>query len=156
MSLKDVFQAALDEWEWEDELIHDESDHTDLLRTSYTIADKTYSFVMWTDEDKQWISISLKSPLAIPEARRADGALLLNFFNQGLSMGKFTMDMDDGAVYYSNNLDIEGVGAVPLLFSNMRNAAGGAFSELRFNAIAAVAYTKQKLATIIEEFEGSL
>jgi hypothetical protein len=156
MSLKDVFQEALNEWEWDDDIIHDESDNTDLLRTTYSIDEKTYSFVMWTDEDRQWISISLRSPISIPDVRRGDGAILLNYLNCGLSIGKLTMDTDDGYVLYSNRLDIEGSEAVPMIFYNMRGAAVSAFSENRFNAIAAVAYTKQKLNSIIQEFDEAV
>jgi hypothetical protein len=112
MTIKQQFQIALNEWEWEDEIEHDESDDTDIVRTSYIIDDKRYSVVMWSDEGRQWISISVRSPISIPETRRADGALLLNYFNSGMSIGKFTMGMDDGYVYYSNTLDIEGVEAV--------------------------------------------
>jgi len=156
MSLKDAFQAALDEWEWDDEIEHDDDDDTDIMRTSIGIDGKAYSFIMWTDEDRQWIQVSVKSPLSIPEARRGDGALLLNFFNSGMTIGKLTMGMDDGFIYYSNCLDIEGTEAVPTLFSNMRGAAERAFNEARFNAMAAVAYTKQKLTTVIEEFEAAI
>lgn len=156
MTIKQVFQAALNEWEWEDEIEYDESDDTDIVKTSYSIDEKRYSFVMWSDERRQWISISVKSPLSIPDARRADGALLLNYFNSGMSIGKFTMGMNDGYVYYSNTIDIEGTEAVPMLFSNMRIAAASAFGEQRFSAIAAVAYTKQKLKSIIDEFAQAL
>ena len=156
MLLKDAFQAAMDEWEWEDSIDHDESDDTYIMRTRYYIEGQSYSFVILTDEDRKWITISVKSPVIIPEARRADAAVLLNYFNCGIRIGKLCVHEDDGTVYYENTMDIEGTEPAPMLFSNMRDRAGSAFDESRCNAIGALSFTKQKLRSIIEEYEESL
>ncbi len=155
MLLKDAFQAAMDEWEWEDSIDHDESDDTYIMRTGVLIDGQRYSFVIWTDEDRKWISISVKSPVTVPESRRQEAAALLNYFNCGTRIGKLCLHEDDGTLYYENTMDIEGSDPSVTLFTNMRNRAEEAFGEARCSAIGAIAFSKQKLKSVIEDYRES-
>lgn len=156
MALKDVFQLALTEWEWEDAIEHDDDDDTDYIRTATIMFDQRYSLVMYTDEDRQWITISVKSPVVIPKNRFEDAAVLLNRFNLGLKFGRFTTYDVDGGLIYSNTLDVEGLNVTPIVFTNLRDSAGFAFSEHRCNAIGALAFTKQAVVDIISDYEASI
>lgn len=156
MALKDVLQDALNEWGWEDEIEHDDDDDTDYVRTTTVMFDQSYSFVIYTDEERQSITISVKSPVTIPKIRFADATVLLNRFNLGLRFGRFTCYDEDGGLIYSNTLDLEGLHPVPVVFTNLRDSAGFAFSEHRCNAIGALVFTKQSTADIISEYEENI
>lgn len=156
MALKEVFQLALDEWGWEDKIEHDDDDDTDIIRTVTTMFDQNYSCLIWTDEERQWITISVKSPVVIPKTRFADGAVLVNRMNLGLRFGRFTIYEEDGGLIFSNTIDLEAIEANPVIFTNLRDSAGFAYSEYRCNAFGALAFTKQPVETIISEYETSI
>lgn len=152
MSLKDILQETLDSWGWEDEIIHDESDDTFLINTPYDIDNQTYSFAMWTDEPRQWIGLSIKSPLTVPEGRREQAAVLLNFFNRGLNIGRLELDPDTGGIFFKQIIDVEGTQPTPTLFVNLRSAGGASFGPHRVAAMGAIAFTKVDVSQVIEDF----
>jgi hypothetical protein len=51
---------------------------------------------------------------------------------------------------------LEAVEANPVIFTNLRDSAGFAYSEYRCNAFGALAFTKQSVETIISEYEISI
>ena len=152
MLLIEAFQSALNEWDWDDEIEHDESDGTDFMRTSLSLHEQSFSFVVWTDQARQWIGLSLRSPLIIPEIRRDTAAILCNFFNAGMRIGKFVAYPADGGVCFEQIIDIEGSDPTSQLFSNLRIAAESAFGEKRFAAFVDGALTDRDIEVIIGDF----
>jgi hypothetical protein len=152
MLFKDVMQEALNEWDWDDEIHHDDSDDTDYVRTTISIDSQSYSFVIWTDENRKWACVSMRSPIAIAEERRDAGAVLMNFFNTGIRTGKFTMSPTDGSVQYENMVDLEGTEPVVQIFTTLRVVAENSFITQRANAIGAIAFTKKDVHEVISDF----
>lgn len=156
--LKDVFQAALDKWEWPDKISHDESDDTDYISTDYSIDKQKYRFVMYTDESTKDIIINLYSPIIIPKDRQEAGAILMNFFNSGMRAGGSISMSPDGEVVYKKSTNVSGTTASIEQFEVLRYLAGGIFDSeaKRTSAIGAVAFTKQVIDSIITDFLSSI
>jgi len=157
-TLKDVFQAALDKWEWSDKIEHDDSDDTDYISTDYSIDQQKYRLVIFTDERTRDIVINLYSPIIIPPDRQNAGAFLMNFFNSGLRASASIMMSPDGKVVYKNSTNVSGTSASVEQFEILKALAGVIFESetQRTRAIGAVAFTKQSIDSIIEDFLSSL
>lgn len=155
MTLRDVLQEALSQWDWHDEIIHDDADGTEFIRTNYQIDSQLYSLVFQVDEQRQWISISVMAPLFIPEDRLEHAAVLVNHFNARLAMGTFFVD-SKGGVLYRVAFDVEGTQAVVTQFENLRSLGGNAFNRQRVKAIATLALTGTDVHDIIEDYEADV
>ena len=151
MPLKDIFQKALDELEWEDDIDHDDSEDTDYINTGFIIDGQNYRLTLVTDEKRQHVSIRMKSPIAIPKARRKDGALVLNALNVGLALGNLEAP-ENGSIIYRWTIDVEGTVAATAQFKTLIAAASAAFDELRVAMIGKVAFTKQLGEDIVQEY----
>lgn len=151
MALKDVFQEALDELGWEDEITHDDSDDTDFINTGYSIDGQSYRLTIITDERRQRMAVSMKCPIAIPKARQKDGAVVINALNVGLVVGNLEFPAS-GAVHYRWAIDVDGTTPSPEQIKVLVNAATGTFDELRVSIIGKVAFTKQSGEEIASEY----
>lgn len=155
MTLRDVLQDTLSQWGWHDEIIHDEQDDTDFIRTNYQIDSQLYSLVFQVDEQRQWISLSIMAPLFVPDDRLDDAAVLVNHFNARLNMGTFYID-SKGAVLYRVAFDVEGTEAVVTQFENLRSLGGNALNRQRMKAIATVALTGTDVHDIIDDYDADV
>jgi hypothetical protein len=155
MSLKDLFQEALNELEWEDEILHDEDVDTDYINTSYGIDGQSYRLQIVTDEDSQTIRVMMMSPIRIPKARMREAAYVLNFLNTGIRAGNLQMS-EDGSIHYRWNLDVEGSTPSTKQFVNMISAGAGTFDEIRCTAIGTAAFTKQPAEDIFKDLNAMI
>ena len=155
MTFKEVFQAALDQMEWDDDIAHDDSDNTDFINTGYSIDGQSYRLILVTDEDRQRISISMKSPISIPKNRQKDGAFVVNALNVGLSVGNLEFT-ENGSIYYRWAIDVDGSAPSADQIKTLIGAAGSAFDELRASMLGKVAFTKQTGEEIVAEYREAV
>jgi hypothetical protein len=155
MTLKVLFQKALTELEWEDEIKHDESDNTDYINTGFTIDGQTYRLTLYTDEEKQFLSILMKSPINIPRIRHTEAAVVINALNTRMRLGNLECN-DEGGVYYRWTMDVEDSTPSTTQLKNMIRSASGVFDELRVGAIGSVAFTKLSASEILSEYESNI
>ena len=155
MTLRDVLEETLSQWGWSDEIIHDDADGTDFIRTNYQIDSQLYSLVFQVDEKRQWLSISVMAPLFIPEDRLEHAAALVNHFNARLDMGTFFVD-SKGGVLYRVAFDVEGTEAAVTQFENLRSLGGSAFNRHRVKAIATLALTRTDVHDVVDDYEEDI
>ena len=155
MSLKEVFQEALDELEWADEIRHDDSDNSNYVNTLFGIDGQIYALLISTHEYSKTIKLYLTSPIRIPKARSKEGAYVLNYFNCCIPFGNLESS-EEGSVYYRWCIDVEGTTPSTKQFLNMINAATRSFSELRVAAIGAAAFSKNPVEEILREYNEAV
>lgn len=151
MTFKEVFQIALNELEWDDEIDHDDSDDTDFISTGYSIDGQSYQLTIVTDEGRQRLSVTMKSPIAIPKGRQKDGAIVVNALNVGMAVGNLEFAAN-GSLFYRWAIDVDGTAPSAAQIKTLVSAAAAAFDELRTSMIGKVAFTKQPGEDIVTEY----
>ena len=155
MALKDVLRQFLEESGLNAEIKHDDDDDVDFIATRFPIGGQNYELELITDEKRQLLRVTLTSPIKVPKPRAKDTAFLLNFINRHMPFGSLVTD-EDGIVYYTWAIDVEGATAAPKQFENLVGAANAAFDEMNAQAIGAAAFSKQTPEDIIKDFEDTV
>jgi hypothetical protein len=151
MQLKDILQQFLDLEEWKDKIVHDDGDNTDFIDTRMEIDGQVYTLQLVTDQENQVIRAILISPMAMPERRRMEGAIVVNGLNNRMSFGNLGI-LDDGRLYYRWAMTMDGIAATPQQFGSMVGAASSAFDNIRGAAIGAAAFSKQSAEEILRDY----
>lgn len=152
MSLKNLLEATMKDWEWEDEVETNEDTSAHTVATSYQIDGNSYRMFLEGHDDAQLIKMYLYSPLSIPDKRQKDACIVLNRLNKNVYSGH--LDLAGDNVRYIHVVDVEGCQPEVQLVTNMRAAAGGAFRPDVTQALGALAFTKLSAEDIIAQYEA--
>lgn len=154
---------VLKEWtvsvESEDEIEVNDDRKRSRLATVVGIGDQPHRMILEVDENYEWISVSMYSPVNVPPARMADMSRILNRINMRLGIGRLGChdDKDSNPVQYLALIDVEGGTLAAQQIASMVGAGFATFGPYG-QLIAATALTRQPAdalwANFIEE-EGA-
>lgn len=152
MSLKNLLEATMKDWEWEDEVETNEDTNVHTVATPYGIDGNSYRMFLEGHDGSQLIKMYLYSPLSIPDKRQKDACIVLNRLNKNVYSGH--LDLAGDNVRYIHVVDVEGCNPEVQLVTNMRSAAGNAFRPDITQALGALAFTKLSAEEIIAQYEA--
>jgi hypothetical protein len=152
MSLKQLIEATMKQWEWEDDIKTNEDGNLHSVSTNITLDENDYHLFLEMYDSSQLIKIWMYSPFKLPEKRFNDTCVVLNRLNKNIYAGYLNIIEDKVRFYHC--IDVEHCTPEVQLVTNMRKAAGNAFRPNIVQALGALAYTKMSAEDIIAQFEA--
>ena len=147
-----VMQQYLAQEGWGDEIAIDEDDDA-LIKTTLSFDGQTHPLYIEGLTSIQNFKVHLYSSFSVPPHRQDEIAILLNFINVRLFLGRFALRISDEAapIQFLSSFDMEeGEMSAKMIF-NMVGAGVHALSRYR-DSLAAVALTKTSAREAINEF----
>jgi hypothetical protein len=93
------------------------------LQSSFSAENGTYSVFIDTNEEQALVGVFVYAPTKVPERNRRAVMEYLTRLNYGLRLGGFELDLNDGEVRYTQNMDIEGATLTNAMLLNMLHFA---------------------------------
>jgi hypothetical protein len=155
MKLTSVLKEFMDSKGWEDEIKIDDDGDTSVAST-FNINDQGHRFFFEIFEAGEVFKLYMYSPFSVPALRKAEMAIILNFVNMRVRIGRFATPTEDKSspVQFFAVADVEGGQLGATMINTMINACTEYF-EVYGPLMATVALTKisakQAIADFIEE-----
>ena len=113
--LMDIALRFFEEERWQADFLGDES----TLAAAYLGDSGEYRCVLHVRDRAEQILFYAHFPVLIPPERRSAVGEYITRANQGMYLGNFELDMEDGEVRYKTSADVEGVDITPLFVRNL-------------------------------------
>ena len=123
------------------------------LRAQVAGNNGTWQFYAYAREKSECALFYSACPVFAPESKRAQAAEYITRANQGLYLGNFELDYDDGEIRYKTCIDVEGHELVsPLIKQLVRSNIS--MMDLYLPGIMKVIYTDTSPEKEIKEIEA--
>lgn len=122
------------------------------LRTGYEGRNGRWDCYAYAREEEQQSVFYSICSAAVPEARRGAMAEFITRINNGIVIGNFELDFDDGELRYKTSIDVEGDELSPALMRQLIYANVFMF-DLHLPAVMTMIYTDKSPLECIDQFE---
>lgn len=153
MPLTKVLQEWLNDEGWQDHIETDDSRVRAEISTNFSVNDQPHRLFFNVDEEREWLSVYMYSPMNVPHARMGEVTRILNRVNTRLGLGRLACydDEESNPLQFLVRIDVEGSALTTRQITSMISAAIGTFRGYGQLLIAA-ALTKQSVDSLWNEF----
>lgn len=106
------------------------------------------------DENKQWVIFYSYLPVNVPMDKLGVAAEFVCRANQGMRIGNFELDFEDGEVRYKTSIDVEGGELAPKMIDNLLRANLSTMNRY-FPGLMKLIFANMSAKEAIESVEGS-
>lgn len=106
------------------------------------------------DENKQWVLFYSYLPVNVPMDKLGVAAEFVCRANQGMRIGNFELDFEDGEVRYKTSIDVEGGELAPKMIDNLLRANLSTMNRY-FPGLMKLIFANMSAKEAIESVEGN-
>jgi len=153
MKLTSAVKKYLEMQEWTDEIEVDD-DGDSVVKSGFNINGQSYRFYIEGWEAQERLKVFMYSPFNVPLARMNEMAVIMNWVNWRIAIGRFAFKRQDepSPVQYYGMVDVEGGTLSPEMVQQLVGGAVELF-EAYGDIMTTVALTKTSAETAIADFE---
>ncbi len=139
----------LEEEKWKYEILEGES----IIRFHYKGSAGRLLCYGEVDEKKQWVLFYSYLPVNVPMDKLREASEFICRANQGMRIGNFELDFEDGEVRYKTSLDIEGGDLTSKMIDNLLRANLSTMNRY-FSGLMKIIFSDIEVKEAIEGIEG--